>query len=126
MKKILLAGATGSLGVLVAKTLKNEGYTLRALARQPAKLSSLSLDEVVHADLTDPASLKNVCENIDAVISCAGASMKVGNFSDKKPFYDVDYQGNLHLLNEQAQINFAMSSTLTHTRSLSRHFKHQS
>jgi uncharacterized protein YbjT (DUF2867 family) len=100
MEKILLAGATGSLGYCVARELKNKGYFVRAITRQLAKLSSLNLSEVVHADLTESASLQNICQDIDAVISCAGASMKVGNFSDRKSFYDVDYQGNLNLLGE--------------------------
>ncbi len=100
MKKILLAGATGSLGYLVAKELKARGYVVRAIARQPAKLIGLNLDEVVRADLTDAASLQSICQGVDAVLSCAGASMKVGNFADKKSFYDIDYQGNLNLLNE--------------------------
>ncbi len=100
MKKILLAGATGSLGVLVAKELKQKGYALLAVARQPAKLGFLNLGETIRADLTDPTSLQNICQNVDAVISCAGASMNVGNFSDKNSFYKVDYQGNLNLLEE--------------------------
>lgn len=98
MEKVFLAGATGSLGYWVARELKDKGYPVRAITRQPEKLSSLKLDEVIRADLTNPTSLQNICQGMDAVISCAGASMKVGNFSDKKSFYDVDYQGNLNLL----------------------------
>jgi uncharacterized protein YbjT (DUF2867 family) len=131
MEKILLAGATGSLGLLVARELKSKGYFVRAISRQPAKLASLNLDETSHADLTDPASLHNICQNIDAVISCAGASMKVSNFSDKKTFYDVDYQGNLNLL-EQAKkagvkkfvyVSLAGADKLRHTEYADAHEK---
>jgi uncharacterized protein YbjT (DUF2867 family) len=100
MNKTLLVGATGSLGFLVAQALKVQGYTVHAIARQPSKLANLNLDKVVSADLTNPSSLQGVCEDVDTVISCAGASMTVGNFGDKKSFYEVDYQGNLTLLNE--------------------------
>jgi uncharacterized protein YbjT (DUF2867 family) len=100
MKTILLAGATGHLGRLVAQELKAQGYTIQAIARQPSKLAELNLDKVIGADLTTSSSLQDSCKDIDAVISCAGASMNVGNFSDKKSFYEVDYQGNLNLLNE--------------------------
>jgi uncharacterized protein YbjT (DUF2867 family) len=100
MKTILLAGATGHLGRLVAQELKAQGYVVHAIARQPSKLASLNLDKVISADLTDLISLQDSCRDIDAVISCAGASMNVGNFGDKKSFYEVDYQGNLNLLNE--------------------------
>jgi uncharacterized protein YbjT (DUF2867 family) len=99
MKKILLAGATGHLGHLVAQELKVQGYLVHAMARQPSKLVSLHLGKVISADLTDSRSLQDSCKDIDAVISCAGASMNVGNFRDKKSFYEVDYQGNLNLLN---------------------------
>jgi uncharacterized protein YbjT (DUF2867 family) len=98
MTKILLAGATGSLGRYVAKELKARGYWVRAVARQPSRVGNLNLDDVVSADLTNAASLHKVCQGVDWVLSCAGASMKVGNFGDKKSFYDVDYQGNLNLL----------------------------
>ena len=105
MKTILLAGATGHLGRLVAQELKAQelkaqGYTVQAIARQPSKLAELNLDKVIGADLTTSSSLQASCKDIDAVISCAGASMNVGNFSDKKSFCEVDYQGNLNLLNE--------------------------
>jgi uncharacterized protein YbjT (DUF2867 family) len=100
MKTILLAGATGHLGRLVAGELKSRGYVVFATTRQPSKLANLNLGKVINADLTKPDSLQDGCKDIDAVISCAGASMNVGNFSDKKSFYEVDYQGNLNLLHE--------------------------
>jgi uncharacterized protein YbjT (DUF2867 family) len=100
MKTILLAGATGHLGRLVAQELKARGYAVHALARQPSKLANLELDKVISADLTNPTSLQKVCQDVEAVLSCAGASMSMANFGDRKFFYDVDYRGNLNLLNE--------------------------
>src|SRR6185436_20632734 len=71
-----------------------------AIARDEGKLSKLGIPDVAVADLTDPASLANVCDGVDAVISCAGASMNINDFSDRKSFQDVDYRGNLNLLIE--------------------------
>lgn len=131
MKKVLLAGATGHLGRLVAQALKTQSYSVQAMARQPSKLVDLRLDNVIRADLTDSVSLQNVCQDIDAVISCAGASMKVGNFGDKKSFYDVDYGGNLNLLNEAKKasvrkfiyVSLAGADQLRHTEYADAHEK---
>jgi uncharacterized protein YbjT (DUF2867 family) len=100
MKKVLLAGASGSLGRYIAKELKQRGYWVRAIARDLSKLQDLHLDDEIKADLTDATSLQGCCQGIDLVFSCAGASMKMGNFKDRTSFYQVDYQGNLNLLNE--------------------------
>lgn len=100
MKKVLGAGATGQLGRLVAKELKSRGYSVRAVARNAGKLTGLGIDDVVTGDLTKPETLLGVCDGVDAVISCAGASMNINDFSDRKSFYEVDYRGNLNLLNE--------------------------
>lgn len=100
MAKILVAGASGQLGKQVVNELKRGGYTVRAIARNSGKLTSLGIEEIVTADLTKLETLRGVCDGVDAVISCAGAAMNINDFSDRKSFYDVDYQGNLNLLNE--------------------------
>lgn len=131
MKKILLAGASGSLGQHVAKELKGRGYWVRAMAEDPFKLASLNLDEVIQADLTQVSSLYNCCKDIDWVFSCAGASMKVGNVQDKVSFYQVDYQGNLNLLHEAqkmsvakfAYVSLAGAEKLRHTEYADAHEK---
>jgi uncharacterized protein YbjT (DUF2867 family) len=131
MKKILLAGATGSLGQHVAWELKERGYWVRAISRPASKSSNLKVDELVSADLITPVSLQTGCKDIDAVVSCAGASMKIGNFADKTSFYKVDYQGNLNLLNEAKKaavqkfvyVSLAGADQLCHTEYASAHEK---
>jgi uncharacterized protein YbjT (DUF2867 family) len=102
IQKVLVAGATGQLGKAVVAELKRRGYWVRALGRDARKLQvlkqELGADEIVTADLTDYGTLKGGCDQIDAVISCAGASMSMNNFGDRKSFYEVDYQANLNLL----------------------------
>jgi uncharacterized protein YbjT (DUF2867 family) len=106
MQKILVAGATGQLGRHIITELKDRGYAIRAIARVADKLSGSAVDEIVTADLTKPETLERVCHGVDYVISCAGASMNVNDFRDRKSFYEVDYRGNLNLLAEakRAQI----------------------
>jgi uncharacterized protein YbjT (DUF2867 family) len=131
MKKILLAGASGSLGRYVAKELKQRGYWVRGMAREPAKIASLDLDEVFQADLTRAISLQGCCKDMDWVFSCAGALMKVGNFKDRVSFYEVDYQGNLNLLQEAknagikkiAYVSLAGVEQLRHTEYADAHEK---
>lgn len=105
MAKILVAGASGQLGKHVARELKLRGYAVRAIARDAGKLASLGIEEAVTADLTKPETMRGVCYGVDAVISCAGASMNINDFKDRQSFYEVDYQGNLHLLNEARKAN---------------------
>ena len=96
MRKILLAGATGQLGRATAAKLRAAGYEVRALARGP-------VEGGVIGDLTRPETLAGVCQDVDAVLSCAGASMNINTFGDRRSFYEVDYQGNVNLLREAAR-----------------------
>lgn len=102
MKKVLVAGATGQLGTSVVAELKRRGYWVRACGRSQQKLQTLKqqvgADDIVAVDLTDAVSVQGICNDVDAVISCAGASMSMNNFGDRKSFYEVDYQANLNLL----------------------------
>jgi uncharacterized protein YbjT (DUF2867 family) len=100
MKRILVAGATGYLGGFVAQEFKARGHFVRALARSPNKLDYLrdSLDEIVQGEVTRPDTLEQVCEGIDVVFSSIGITRQ----RDKLTFRDVDYQGNVNLL-EAAQ-----------------------
>lgn len=104
IQKVLVAGATGQLGKAVVAELKRRGFWVRALGRDARKLQvlkqELGADEIAAVDLTDANTLRGVCSQMDAVISCAGASMSMNNFSDRKSFYEVDSQGNQNLLVE--------------------------
>ncbi len=96
MKRVLVAGATGYLGRFVVQELKSRGRFVRALARSPEKVDDLrdSLDEIVEGEVTRPEALEHVCDGIDAVFSSIGITRQ----KDGLTFRDVDYQGNLNLL----------------------------
>jgi uncharacterized protein YbjT (DUF2867 family) len=95
-RRILVAGSTGYLGRFVARELKARGHFVRALARSPHKLDDMrdQLDEVVRGEVTDPASLKGVCDGIEVVFSSVGITRQKG----RATWEDVDYQGNKNLL----------------------------
>lgn len=96
MQRVLVAGATGYLGGFVAKEFKSRGHFVRALARSPHKLDAMKeeLDEIVKGEVTEPESIKDVCDGIDVVFSLIGITKQ----KDKLTFKDVDYQGNKNLL----------------------------
>lgn len=100
MQKILLAGATGMLGKYVLEDLNREGFSVKAIGRDRAKLDRLTDAAPICADFTSPVTLAGVCDGVDAVISCAGASMKMNSFGDRSTFYQIDYKGNSQLLAE--------------------------
>ncbi len=96
MKRVLVAGATGYLGEFVAKEFKRRGHFVRALARSREKLDHLqgSLDEIVAAEVTRPETVAHICDGIDVVFSSIGITRQ----KDGLTFRDVDYQGNMNLL----------------------------
>src|SRR3954467_15771950 len=94
MKQVLLAGATGALGRAVFSELVSRGYQVRRLVRRSAGAEDW-LGDLRHAD-----SLRSSCNGVDAVISCAGASMNLHNWQDRVSFPEVDWHGNRNLLEE--------------------------
>jgi nucleoside-diphosphate-sugar epimerase len=98
MKRILLAGSTGYLGVFIAKELQQRSSFLRAIARNLEKLrkNDIKANEILKAELTDPESIKECCKGIDIVISTVGITKQKDGLS----YMDVDYQANMNLLKE--------------------------
>ncbi len=100
MELVLVAGATGQLGRFVVRELRARGYRVRALTRAPERLAALGVeaDEAARGDLLDPSSLGAACAEVDVVLSCAGASMNLDDFRDRRSFREVDWAGNRNLL----------------------------
>ncbi len=129
MTTILLAGASGKLGRLVAQQLKGRAYSVRALLRQPQKVPGLLADQILKADLTVPTSLQDCCQGVEVVLSCAGASMNLANFTDRRSFMQVDYRGNCNLLQEAKNsgvrkfvyVSLAGADRLMHTKYVRAH-----
>jgi uncharacterized protein YbjT (DUF2867 family) len=98
MKKVLLAGSTGYLGLYIAKELRQRSCFFRAIARSPEKLeqNDIKPNEMLKAELTDPDSIRECCKGIDIVISTVGITKQ----KDGLTYMDVDYQANMNLLKE--------------------------
>ena len=77
MKRILLAGASGQLGRHVIHELTQRGYAVRAITRDRNRLMDTRADEIHETDLFDAHKMGWIADQCDAVISCAGASMKM-------------------------------------------------
>ncbi len=96
--KIVLAGAFGKLGSDILRTLcktEHEIVAADAVLRIPEDVDQ-SCFTVRQIDVTKPETMKGLCDGADVVITTVGltgASTKVNN-------YDIDFHGNLNLLNE--------------------------
>lgn len=71
---IAVTGATGFIGSAVTRTLDAAGWSIRILARSPAKAALLSgyVNEQVQGSLDDMRSLRKLMQGAYAVVHCAG------------------------------------------------------
>lgn len=68
--RVLVTGATGYIGGRLAPRLVQAGHRVRAMARNPDKISDVPWAaevDVVRGDLTDPDSLDHACCDIDVI-----------------------------------------------------------
>jgi uncharacterized protein YbjT (DUF2867 family) len=67
---VLVTGATGFIGPHVVHTLRARDTPVRALVRNPSRASRLAAwgVELVRGDVTDPASLHDAADGVDAIV----------------------------------------------------------
>ncbi|MCG8351966.1 MAG: NAD(P)H-binding protein, partial [Chloroflexales bacterium] len=68
--RILITGATGYIGGRLVPRLLEQGYSVRCMVRDPARLQGrdwLGNVEVVRGDVLDPPSLSAVMQDVDVV-----------------------------------------------------------
>ncbi len=94
--KVVLAGAYGNLGADIFKTLLKEGHEVVALDMAQRDLGVSGNFSFIKVDVTNPETLKGTCDGADAVITTVGLTKGSATVSN----YDIDYHGNLNLLNE--------------------------
>lgn len=73
---VLVTGATGFLGGVITRQLTAYGASVKALARRPDRdrfIRDLPNVEIVMGDITDPASMQSVMQDVDIVIHSAAA-----------------------------------------------------
>jgi nucleoside-diphosphate-sugar epimerase len=72
--RVLVVGATGSIGRHVVATASRHGLAVRALARDVDRARNLLPDvEVVSGDLEDPDSLTAAVRDVDGVVFTHGS-----------------------------------------------------
>ena len=94
--KVVLAGAYGNLGADIFKALLKAGHEVVAADMMERDLGVTGNFSFRKMDVTDPASLKGLCDGADCVITTVGLTKTSAEVTN----YQIDYQGNLNLLNE--------------------------
>lgn len=99
--KIVLAGAYGKLGSDILRELVDSGYDVVAADIIDREIKNLDKREYSYKklDVTKADALTGLCDGADAVITTVGLTSTSAILTN----YDIDYQGNLNLLNEAKQ-----------------------
>jgi uncharacterized protein YbjT (DUF2867 family) len=93
---ILIVGASGRLGSVVAELLLAQGKAVRTMTRTPLSLAHLKQQgaEVVSGDLRNSASLMSACQRVEQVLAAAHALDGKGDNNPRT----VDDVGNRRLI----------------------------
>lgn len=97
----LVTGATGFIGPVLVRDLLAHGSSVRALVLPGEKTDALEKQgvRIIRGDLTDPESLRGVCEGIETVFHLAG---RVTDWGTKRQFYTAICDATENLLQEAA------------------------
>ena len=97
-KKVLVTGGTGFTGFYLCKRLIEEGFQVRALARQPSRIENLEKlgAEVVLGDLAGKESLFEAAKDIHTVYHLAAAYRQEG--LPRGSFRQTNIEGTKNIL----------------------------
>ena len=100
--KILLVGATGTLGRQIAKQAIEDGHEVRCFVRNPRKASFLQEwgCELTKGNLLNSPDIEYALQDIEVVIDAATSRP-----DDPKSIYDIDWNGKLNLFNACESLN---------------------
>ena len=100
--KILLVGATGTLGRQIAKQAIEEGHEVRCFVRNPRKASFLQEwgCELTKGNLLNTSDIEYALQDIEAVIDAATSRP-----DDPRSIYEIDWDGKLNLFNACESLN---------------------
>lgn len=99
---VFYAGATGSIGRIAIGLLREQGYRVRGLTRNPARAERLYGDDIewVRGDVREPARMTELMRGADVVI----CSISYTEFEGPNSPQFVDYMGVRNLV-DAAQAN---------------------
>jgi len=109
--KVVLAGAFGNLGADILKRLLLDGNEVVAADMVERDLGIEGKYTFAKIDATKPETMKGICDGADVVITTIGLTKTSADVTN----YQIDYQGNLNLLNEAKAAgvkNFAYVSVI--------------
>ena len=99
--KVALVGAFGNLGYEILKKLALTDNEIVALDLKEKESELKGRYSFKAIDATNVATLENVFDGCDVVISTVGLTTASTKFS----CYDIDYQGNVNIYNEAKKAN---------------------
>ena len=100
-KIVFLTGATGFVGRHAARRFVAQGWTVRALVRNPGRAANLECDcELIPGDLSQTGSYRGALRGCDAVVNVAGL-VKALNLAG---YRRVNAEGSEHLARAAADI----------------------
>ena len=100
--RVLVTGASGTIGRRLVPALVAAGYQVRAMTRSQAAAQTAAAAgaEPVHGDVTDPASLSAAVRGCEVVIHAAG---RMGASPSVEPFLPVNVAGTRNMLTAAAE-----------------------
>jgi nucleoside-diphosphate-sugar epimerase len=112
---ILVTGATGLVGSLIARRLVFDGHRVHVLVRDPDRAAHVKgiVAKVITADLTVPVTLNRALADIETVVHCAGL---VGSGRGKsEDYFRINVEGTRALVQaacERGAKRFVFMSTV--------------
>jgi nucleoside-diphosphate-sugar epimerase len=96
IQTVLVTGGTGFVGGAVARRLRSENCTVRALVRRNSDAAALTAAgcELRYGDITDAASVREAREGVDGVVHCAAFASDWGPL---ETFQRVNVDGSRHI-----------------------------
>ena len=97
---ILITGVSGRIGANLAKTLVEQGHTVRGLVwandRRLDKLAALDV-ALVEGTIENPADVARAVDGVEAICHLAGAFQGGGPFIEQQ-YFDINVRGTFNML----------------------------
>jgi uncharacterized protein YbjT (DUF2867 family) len=94
--RLLIAGATGSVGRRLSRLALSGDWWVRTFSRRAVDSRG---DDAKLGDALRVGDLRGVCDGMDVVVSCIGASVALGS-AEKRSYLEVDVAANRNLIAE--------------------------